>query len=127
MIKYLTFEQMIEIHEKMIEKFGGLKGIRDMNLLMSSVEVPKTAVFGQELYPTIAEKAAAYLFHIVKNHPFNDANKRTGFTACLLFLCANKAPINFTDDELEELTLAIAEGNKTKQEVVAFFKSLVVA
>ena len=72
MIKYLTLEEVLEMHDAFIEKFGGLKGIRDANLLLSAIETPKTAMFGEDLYPTVYDKAAAYLFHIVQNHPFMD-------------------------------------------------------
>jgi len=88
MIKYLTIEQVLEIHEALVEKFGGLIGIRDINLLISAVEAPKAAMFGDDLYPTIFDKAAVCLFHIVRNHSFNDANKRTSFLAAYLFLRA---------------------------------------
>ena len=62
MIKYLTLEQILRLHDAALEKFGGLKGVRDSNLLLSSIEHPKAAMFGEDLYPTITNKAAAYLF-----------------------------------------------------------------
>ena len=87
MIKYLTIEQVIELHDEMLKRYGGLSGIRDKNLLWSAIDIPKTAMFGQEMYPSIYEKAAAYaayLYHLICNHPFNDANKRTGYLATLV-------------------------------------------
>lgn len=74
------------MHDIFIEKFGRLQAIRDMNLLMSAIETPKATMFGEDLYPTLYNKAAAYLYHIVQNHPFNDANKRTGFGAVYLMM-----------------------------------------
>ena len=70
MILFLTLDHVIEIHDEMLRRHGGLKGIRDVNLLHSSVVSPRMAAFGQDLYPTIYDKAAAYAFHITRNHPF---------------------------------------------------------
>lgn len=72
------------------------------------------------LYPTIYDKAAAYLYHIVQNHPFNDGNKRTGFGAAYLFLRANQVPILFDDESYENLVIEVAKG-KRKKEAIAFF------
>lgn len=88
MIKYLTLEEILEIHDEMLIRFGGLAGIRDANLLHSVIETPKAAMFGQEMYPSIYEKAAIYLYLITRNHPFNDGNKRTAYVVTLLFLKA---------------------------------------
>lgn len=118
MIKYLTLEEVLEMHDAFIEKFGGLKGVRDINLLLSAIETPKAAMFGEDLYPTVYDKAAAYLFHIVQNHPFNDANKRTGFGATYLFLKANGAPILLSDEAFENLVIEVAKG-KVSKEVIA--------
>ena len=77
MIKYLTLEQVLKLHDAVVEKFGGLSGIRDSNLLLSCIESPKMMMFGEDLYPSVYDKASIYLFNIVCNHPFNDGNKRT--------------------------------------------------
>ncbi len=122
MIKYLTLEQVLKMHDAFIEKFGGLQGIRDMNLLLSAIETPKAAMFGTDLYPTVYDKAAAYLYHIVQNHPFNDANKRTGFGAAYLFLKANNINILFDDKSFESLVIEVAKGKKTKEEISYFFE-----
>ena len=122
MIKYLSLEQVLRMHDAFIEKFGGLRGIRDMNLLLSAIETPKAAMFGNDLYPTVYNKAAAYLYHIVQNHPFNDANKRTGFGADYLFLKANNIAILFDDESLESLVIEVAKGKKTKEEISYFLE-----
>jgi death-on-curing protein len=122
MIKYLSLEQVLKMHDAFIEKFGGLQGIRDINLLLSAIETPKAAMFGNDLYPTVYNKAAAYLYHIVQNHPFNDANKRTGFGAAYLFLKANDVAILFDDESLESLVIEVAQGKKTKEEISYFFE-----
>lgn len=115
-------EQVLKMHDEFIEKFGGLQGIRDMNLLLSAIETPKASMFGEDLYPTIYDKAAAYLYHIVQNHPFNDANKRTGFGAAYLFLKANNVSILFDDESFESLVVEVAKGKKTKKEISYFFE-----
>lgn len=93
-----------------------------MNLLLSAIEMPKGTLFGADLYPTVYDKAAAYLYFIVKNHPFNDANKRTGFGAVNLFLKANNVEILFDDASFEKLIIAVAKGKKTKKEISYFFE-----
>jgi death on curing protein len=79
-------------------------------------------MFGADLYPTVYNKAAAYLYHIVQNHPFNDANKRTGFGAAYLFLKANNVNILFDDTSFESLVIEVAKGKKTKEEISYFFE-----
>lgn len=98
-MKFLTVDEVIEIHDALLQDHGGLPGIRDKNLLISSVETPKATMFGQFLHPTIYDKAAAYLYHIVQNHPFNDGNKRCGAFSALVFLEVNRVHITFSDDE----------------------------
>lgn len=75
MIQFLTVDEIIEMHDAFLNKFGGLPGIRDKNLLLSAIAAPQGRMFGEDLHPTVYDKAAAYLFHIVCNHPFNDGNK----------------------------------------------------
>jgi death-on-curing protein len=70
MIEYLTLEELLAIHSSMVKRFGGLAGIRDKNLLHSVVELPKSTMFGEDLYSGVFEKAAIYLFSIVRKPPF---------------------------------------------------------
>lgn len=79
-------------------------------------------MFGNDLYPTVYDKAAAYLYHIVCNHPFNDGNKRTGFGSALLFLKANSIPIVFGKKEYENLVIEVAKSKKSKEEIAHFFE-----
>ncbi|ADI37381.1 type II toxin-antitoxin system death-on-curing family toxin [Waddlia chondrophila] len=73
-IKFLTVTQVIEIHDTFLQAYGGLPGIRDKGLLDSAVEMPKAMAFGEDLHKTLYDKASAYLYHIVKNHPFNPSH-----------------------------------------------------
>jgi death-on-curing protein len=116
-MKYLTLPEIIELHEQMIELEGGLPGIRDENLLHSCVEMPKMSCFGVELYPTIYDKASTYLFHIIQNHPFNDANKRTAVIAMEVFFKVNDVKTNFGDTFLKNLAVSIADGTIKKESI----------
>lgn len=80
-------------------------------------------MFGQFLHETVYDMAAAYLFHIVQNHPFCDGNKRTGAGAALIFLELNKIKILFNDEDYEELVIKVASGNCLKEAIAKFFKS----
>lgn len=122
MIKFFTVEQVIEIHDAFLEDHGGLPGIRDKGLLISTVEMPRASMFGEYLHKTIYDKAAAYLFHIVQNHPFNDENKRTGALTTILFLEENEITIAFSNNYYEEFLVLIAQGKKNKQEIAYFLK-----
>ena len=122
MIKYLILEEIEEIHEMMLERYGGLPGILDKNLLESSVEHPKMIFSGKELYRSIYDKAAAYLFHITRNHPFIDGNKRTAAVAAIIFLKGNDIWICFQKEELEEIGVDVAKGLVEKEELAFFFE-----
>lgn len=106
----------------MLQRFGGLPGIRDKNLLHSAIEAPKAAFGGKDMYPSIFDKAAAYLYHLAKNHPFNDANKRTAYVSALVFLKANHMSISFKKETLEQLVIGVAEGKIEKSELAYFFE-----
>jgi death on curing protein len=122
MTKFFTVEQVIEIHDVFLEDHGGLPGIRDKGLLVSAVEMPKAAMFGEYLHKTIYDKAGAYLFHIVQNHPFNDGNKRTGALTTILFLEENGINIVFSDQDYEEFVVNIAQGQKNKEKIAYFLR-----
>lgn len=92
------------------------------NFLYITHVSPKAAMFGQEMHPSVYEKAAAYLYHLVCNHPFNDANKRTGFTITLVFLEVNNAKQAFQKEDLENLVIEVAKGKETKERISRFLK-----
>ena len=123
---FITVQEAIEDHAEIVNIFGGLPGTRDLGLLISALEMPKASMFGEYLHPTIFDKAAAYLFHIVCNHPFLDGNKRTGTVMALTFLRQNKVHIEFTEEqsrELEELVVRTAESKINKEQIAEFFRS----
>lgn len=122
MIHYLLLEEVLEMHNRFISIFGGLKGVRDKELLLSSLEMPKMHVFGIALHPSLYDKGAAYLFHLVQNHPFNDGNKRTGFGAVLLFLKMNNVPILFKKKDFEDFVVEVAQGIHSKEDISFFLR-----
>ncbi len=122
MIKFLPVEMIILYHDKMVDEYGGLKGIRDMGLLQSALEIPKACIYGEDLHPTLIDKASAYLFHIVCNQPFNDGNKRTGGFAAVIFLELNGINTEFSDKKYEHLIVEVAKGEAKKIHIVHFFQ-----
>lgn len=122
-MKFLFAEEVIEAHTRIIQLYGGLDGIRDMGLLISAIEMPKASFSGEFLHVTIFDKAAAYLFHIVCNHPFLDGNKRTAAAATLTFLEMNEIELEFDEKEFEELVVKTATGKSDKEEISQFFQS----
>lgn len=123
MIKYLSIDQVVAFHDALIEKFGGLSGIREKNLLCSALNAPKASFGGKDMYPSIHEKAAVYLYHIAKNHPFNDANKRTAYVTALVFLKANRSSVKFELIHLEAIVVNVANGKIDKEELISFFEN----
>ena len=121
MIK-LDVKQVLKYHEIMISKTGGEDGLRDYGLLVSSVESIYQTFDQVELYPTITEKAARLGFGIVCNHPFVDGNKRTGLFVMLIFLESNGIFLDFTQGELVDLGLGLADGSIGYSEVVKWIE-----
>jgi death on curing protein len=119
---FLTLDEILLIHENQLKLYGGDSGLRDMGLLQSALNMP-SAGFGDEYFhKDLYEMAAAYLFHLVKNHPFVDGNKRVGFVASYVFLRINGIQVTAIDKAYEELTLDTAQGKVDKSQIAVFFK-----
>ena len=123
MIRYLTLEEVLEIHHLALEQSEGLGGVRELGGLESAVAQPQMAFGGQELYPSLAEKAAALGFSLVCNHPFMDGNKRVGHAAMETFLVLNGWELAAEIDEQEQLILRLAAGRLKRDEFVAWVQS----
>ena len=106
----LTVEEIIALHDKLIERTGGSHGLRDQSLLESAVYSAMSSFADNEAYPTVEEKAARLMFSITNNHAFVDGNKRIGVFAMLMTLQLNKIKINHTQSELISLGLSVADG-----------------
>ncbi|MDD5307026.1 MAG: type II toxin-antitoxin system death-on-curing family toxin [Deltaproteobacteria bacterium] len=115
--EFLSVDDVIDIHTDQLARYGGEPGLRDAGLLESAVAQPMATFDGEPVHHDLFEMAAAYLFHIVANHPFVDGNKRTGLLAALVFLDLNGITVSHGSDELYELTMAVAEGRSGKREV----------
>ena len=119
---FLGLEEVLEIHHDQITRYGGTEGIRDLGLLQSALGMPQAGAGNQYFHADLFEMAAAYLFHIVRNHPFVDGNKRTGVTAALVFLEMNGIQIRASDETLVQTVLAVAEGKLQKGALAGFFR-----
>lgn len=113
---FLSLDDVLGLHQRQIERYGGKIGVRDLGLLQSAVAAPQASFGGAWLQPTLPEMAAAYLFHLCQNHPFIDGNKRTAAVSMLVFLRLNDLTPTFTEDELFSLTMLVAAGSLTKAE-----------
>ena len=125
-VVYLSIDEVIELHHMQIGAFGGDAGVRDLGLLESALAMPKAAFYGVDAHPTLASKAAAYVYHICKNHPFIDGNKRVSGHAARVFLVMNDAEFRPTNDELADKIIAVASGEISKEALIAWFEGLVV-
>ena len=108
-MKYITPEQVLFIHARLISETGGLHGVRDLALLESAVACPQAFFGGKDLYGDLFAKAAALLESLVNNHPFFDGNKRTGITAVALILRKNGLLIKVANKDIEKFALAVAK------------------
>lgn len=115
MIRYLSIEQVIELHNETIRQHGGAEGIRDRGLIESAVAQPPMTFGGEELYPTLIDKAAAFGYSLIANHAFVDGNKRVGLAALDVFLRVNGFVVRATLEDFESTILAIAAGTMKRQ------------
>ena len=120
-VVFLSVEDVLAIHRRVIEEFGGDLGLRDRGLLESAVAMPQSTFGGEELHAGSAEKAAAYHFHLCANHPFLDGNKRVAVAASEVFLLINGLELSASDNEIENLTFGVAGGRLSKGQVIEFF------
>jgi death on curing protein len=121
-ITFLGIDEIHRIHQDQIARYGGALGVRDEGLLTSAIAQPSASFAGTYLHPTIQEMAAAYLYHLVQNHPFVDGNKRVGAVASLMFLAMNDHELNASEHEFEKLVLNVASGQIDKPQIADFFR-----
>ncbi|MCJ7746015.1 MAG: type II toxin-antitoxin system death-on-curing family toxin [Actinobacteria bacterium] len=119
---FLELGEILRIHEDQLDHYGGTTGIRDIKLLQSAVAMPRAGIADRYLHEDVFEMAAAYLFHIVRDHPFVDGNKRTGAVAALVFLSINDVETHIEEEELEALVRSVAGGKTAKAEIARFFR-----
>jgi death-on-curing protein len=120
--QFLSITDVLELHTDSIERYGGDAAVRDIGLLESALAQPQAGFGGEYAHDSIPAMAAAYAFHIVKNHPFVDGNKRTGAMAAFAFLRLNGFQISATNDQFQDMILGIAEGRLSKAAATVFFE-----
>lgn len=120
---FLTLDEILAIHRDQIARYGGADGVRDWGLLQSAVAMPRAMYGGLFLHGDLCEMAAAYLYHIVQNHPFIDGNKRVGAVAAYVFLAMNEIRLIAGQDEYGDLVLSVACGEMPKSAVAGFFRA----
>ncbi len=121
-IRFLSTDNVEAIHRRMIDDFGGSDGLRDRHLLESATHTPQAQFAGQYLHDSVAGMSAAYLFHLCKNHPFVDGNKRVALATAVQFLFLNDHRLVAGKKKVEALTLGVADSSVSKEEATAFFK-----
>jgi death-on-curing protein len=121
-LQFLELEDVLELHKAQLEMFGGSDGVRDMGLLQSALAQPQAGFGGQYFHGDLYEMAAAYLYSLVQNHPFVDANKRTGTDAAVTFLAINGVTLDVDMGSFKEIVLGVAQGETAKSKVAEFFR-----
>jgi death on curing protein len=116
----IKIEEVERIHDILIEKFGGLKGIRDQGALDSAINRPYQTFDGQDLYPDPTDKAAAIFESIISNHPFIDGNKRTAYVLMRLMLLSNEIDIHVVQEEKFNFVIKAAEGKLNLDQIRAW-------
>lgn len=107
---FLTAEEIMNVHNKLTERTGGSAGLRDKNLLESSVYSVMAVFDGVEAYSTVEEKAARFMYSLTSNHAFVDGNKRIGVLTMLMTLRFNGVELDYTQAELIDFGLSVADG-----------------
>jgi len=120
---FLTLDEALLIHADQIRRYGGSHGVRDLGLLSSALAMPEASFGGLNLHTSLAEMAAAYLFHIAQNHPFLDGNKRAALATALAFIWLNDQRLGAGEGELTELVLGVAAGRIGKAEAAVFISA----
>lgn len=121
-MKRLNTEQFLMLHSRLIEETGGTDGVRDINLLESAVETPFQCFAEAELYPTIQEKGARLGYGLIKNHCMMDGNKRIGIHAMLVFFELNGVVLKYTQKELAEMVLSVADGSLEYEDILEWVR-----
>lgn len=122
-MKYLTKPQIRQLQEELIATSGGMPGLRDEGLLDSAIANPLQSFGGDDLYPTVIDKAAQLAFGLIRNHPFVDGNKRIGTHAMLVLLYINGIELAYDDDELIQIILEVAAGQARQNEIRQWIKT----
>jgi len=121
-VEYLAVRQVVVLHEQQLQRYGGATGLRDRGALESALARPAATFGGEDLYPDIADKAAALMHSLALNHPFVDGNKRVAAFAAIVFVESNGHEFLATPGELVETTLAVAQGEMAVEALAIWFR-----
>jgi death-on-curing protein len=122
-VAYLTIEEVLLLHARLIQRTGGSGGVRDLGLLDSALARPRATFGGEDLYPELWHKAAALMHSLIKNHPFVDGNKRTALTATGLFLELNGYTMTATNEEALDFTRQVVLGKIDVEAMAAWLEN----
>jgi len=120
--KFILLEQVVALHKLQVDQFGGTHGVKDQGLLLSALAQPESGLGENYFHKDHYEMAAAYLFHLVKNHAFYDGNKRIAALTSAVFLQINGFMVTADENEFEKLVLDAAQSLVTKAEIAEFFR-----
>jgi len=126
-VRYLTFAEVLELHRRVVAETGGATALRDLGALESAIAQPRASFGGNDLYPSLEEKAAALAFSLIQNHPFVDGNKRAGHAALETFLVLNEKELFADADEGERIILAVASGTCGRDGLLEWIRSHMVS
>jgi death-on-curing protein len=126
-VRYLTLNEVLEVHRQVMAQSGGAEGLMHLSALESALAQSQMTFGGEDLYPTLVDKAAALGYALSKNHPFLDGNKRTGHAAMEVFLVLNGYEIRATVDEQEHVILQVAASEIEREEFTTWLGTHVVA
>ena len=121
-MRWISKEQILSLHDDILEEFNGKKGIREEALLDSAINAPFQTYGGAELYPGILEKSARLAYGVIRNHPFLDGNKRMGLHLMLIFQELNGIRLLYGEEEMVNLIVAVAAGEITEEKLCMWLK-----
>ena len=125
-MRYLSLGEVISLHRRVVAQVAGVAAVRDLGALQSAVAQPRMTFAGNELYPTLEEKAVALGFSLIRNHPFSDGNKRVGHAAMETMLVLNGHELRAEVDDAEAMILGVAAGAKDREQLLAWVRAHVV-
>ena len=120
--RFILLDEVLAFHDNLIQRYGGSSGIRDMGLLLAAIAQPQMSFGGRYLHEDVYAMAAAYLYHLIKNHAFVDGNKRTAIVTMIVFLKYHDIPISMGQDELYDLAIGVATSQISKEELAKSLK-----
>lgn len=126
-MRYLALTEVLQLHDMVIAQSGGSHAIRDLGALESAVAQPRMTFGGEDLYPTLKEKAAAIGFSLISSHPFIDGNKRVGHAAMETLLLLNRMELRATTGDAEQMILDVAAGRADRAALLAWVRAHAVA